>query len=212
MKNENTLANDICLIEASRTLVGIDGTEAICLPSPGSFELIDGEECFTAGWGKSSYQGGVNPELTEVGVPIVDSRTCSDWFFLILVFLNSHFTRYSQIGVYVKSATSVCAGYENGYRDSCSGDSGGPLISIRDGIPVLVGVTSWGVRCAEKQKPGVYTRVAYYMDWITSVIGDDASYYSTTSALTTLGPKQFAPSSVNSLLFFSTTMILLLAV
>ena len=113
----------------------------------------------------------------------------------------------------MKSATSVCAGYENGYRDSCSGDSGGPLVSIRNGVPVLVGVTSWGVRCAEKQKPGVYTRVTYYMDWITSVIGD-ASYYSTTSALTTLGPKQFAPSSANSLLFMPiiTTLILILAV
>ena len=113
----------------------------------------------------------------------------------------------------MKSVTSLCAGYENGYRDSCSGDSGGPLVSIRDGVPVLVGVTSWGVKCAEKQKPGVYTRVTYYTDWITSIIGDEASYYSTASALTTLGPKQFEPSSTSSLIFepIALTLILLLS-
>ena len=62
----------------------------------------------------------------------------------------------------------MCAGYEEGGRDSCSGDSGGPLVwqpGFRKSWQ-LVGVTSWGMLCAVKRKPGVYTRVSVYGDWI----------------------------------------------
>jgi secreted trypsin-like serine protease len=52
-------------------------------------------------------------------------------------------------------------------KDSCNGDSGGPLI-LTHGEPVLVGVVSWGKGCAEPGNPGYYIRIdrAHYLDWI----------------------------------------------
>lgn len=50
-----------------------------------------------------------------------------------------------------------------------TGDSGGPLqIKAPDeDIAKVVGVVSFGVSCASFW-PGIYTRVAYYLDWIES--------------------------------------------
>ena len=63
-----------------------------------------------------------------------------------------------------------CAGDKNAGRDSCSGDSGGPLICVHGMEPILYGVISWGDGCARKNSPGFYTKVTNYVEWINSVI------------------------------------------
>lgn len=66
-------------------------------------------------------------------------------------------------------AGQICAGYTDATKkDSCGGDSGGPLIrTSADGCPILLGVVSYGTReCARENSPSVYTRVSAYIDWI----------------------------------------------
>jgi chemotaxis protein histidine kinase CheA len=55
-------------------------------------------------------------------------------------------------------------------RSTCRGDSGGPVVLTNE-KPVLVGVVSWGKKqCAGDGKPGVYTRVDRYLDWIDTAM------------------------------------------
>jgi secreted trypsin-like serine protease len=99
-----------------------------------------------SGWGSTVYGGaGVNA-LRAATVPIVADPTCRSSLYY---------------GTAFDSATMVCAGFPEGGVDTCNGDSGGPLESpLEGGGYRLVGITSWGFRCAQPNAPGVYTRIA----------------------------------------------------
>lgn len=93
-------------------------------------------------------------------VPIVGQRTC-----------RAAYRRY------LITDNMFCAGYRDGRSDTCSGDSGGPLLCQMRGRWTVVGVTSFGDGCGRRGKYGIYASVANQMPWITSTITKSRGYH-----------------------------------
>jgi secreted trypsin-like serine protease len=71
------------------------------------------------------------------------------------------------------SAEMLCAGdTRRGGVDSCQGDSGGPMVKNTAAGYVQVGIVSWGVGCARKEFPGVYTQVSHFAPDIRQAVED----------------------------------------
>lgn len=92
-------------------------------------------------------------KLLETSVPTVPQDRCAK--------------RYEQLK-YPIGNEQVCAADERVQgRDTCQGDSGGPLVAFdRNKCPYVVGVTSWGLKCATPGNCGVYTRVSAFAGWM----------------------------------------------
>ncbi|KAG7214710.1 hypothetical protein INR49_010602 [Caranx melampygus] len=151
--NPKTFNNDIALVELTSPVVLSEHVTPVCLPS--SMEPPTGSPCLVAGWG-SLYEDGPSADVVmEAKVPLLPQSTCK-----------------SALGKELVTNTMLCAGYLSGGIDSCQGDSGGPLIyqDRLSGRFQLYGITSWGDGCGEKGKPGVYTRVSAFSDWIQAEI------------------------------------------
>uniref|UniRef100_A0A183J8N8 Peptidase S1 domain-containing protein n=1 Tax=Soboliphyme baturini TaxID=241478 RepID=A0A183J8N8_9BILA len=98
--------------------------------------------------------------LQQVTVPVIDVQLC-----------NSSEYYHGNI-----DTSMLCAGYTEGGKDACQGDSGGPLICLNEGrLWELHGIVSWGYGCALPFRPGVYTRVAKYISWISENMNLTAS-------------------------------------
>ncbi|CAL4107808.1 unnamed protein product, partial [Meganyctiphanes norvegica] len=124
----------------------------ICLPPRG----LDytGHRAVATGWGRTDNRGNWAHILQEVTLPIWRTESCN--------------ARH----VYeILSNQELCAGPLEGGRDTCDGDSGGPLILQIRGRWSIVGIVSWGpTQCGTRGLPGVYTRVDAFMDWIIATV------------------------------------------
>lgn len=91
----------------------------------------------------------------------------------ILEFNEKYDTRALRNGI---SENQYCAYDPNGMKDSCAGDSGGPLLKIGNDTVVtrIVAIVSFSVSgtCGSRL-PSVYTRAASYLDWIESIVWPD---------------------------------------
>lgn len=79
---------------------------------------------------------------------------------------------------FIPGEKEFCAGYPEGGKGVCDGDSGGPVVKRiqRNGttVDVLVGVISWGVAdCAAPNSPSVHASVSLNIDWIKSAMCND---------------------------------------
>ncbi|CAG7642603.1 unnamed protein product [Allacma fusca] len=149
--NEKTVDNDIGLIELDKPIdFSTSPVRPICLPLNYSYNAFDGLNGTVAGWGYTTPGGRNSQVLNKIAVPIYSLEDCQEK------------TVYGDKVL----AGMICAGFEQGGRDACTNDSGGPLTVEEDGRTILVGIVSWGHGCARPKAPGVYTRVTQYIDWI----------------------------------------------
>lgn len=121
----------------------------------------DGAVGRVAGWGAIDPYGERLPaNLMEVRLPIISNALC-----------NHTFQDYFSLGNRtIISNNMFCAGYAEGGKDSCIGDSGGPFIING----TLAGLVSWGPdACAQPNGYGVYTRVSNYAAWMSSIVPTD---------------------------------------
>ncbi|XP_039525172.1 hepatocyte growth factor activator-like [Pimephales promelas] len=124
----------------------------ICLPEKGT-TFPDHFCCKISGWGHMSEKANSYSDLIEGVVKIIPFDQCSS---------------PDVYGSEVRSGM-LCAGSDS-CVDACQGDSGGPLACECNGASFLYGIISWGDGCGRSGKPGVYTLVPKYSDWINSVI------------------------------------------
>ncbi|XP_076759193.1 proclotting enzyme [Xylocopa sonorina] len=142
-----TLENDIAIIKMHRPTVFDSYIWPVCLPPVD--ETFENKIGVVTGWGTRYYGGPVSTVLMEIDVPIWPQSKC----------VNSFVQRIPN--------TVICAGAYEGGRDACQGDSGGPLLhQLGNGRWINIGIVSWGIRCGEPGRPGIYTRVSSYLDWI----------------------------------------------
>merc|ERR1711971_800211 len=170
---DSNYKHDIALIRLDQevTLNSEDAKNSwvlpVCLPwAKDSFyrdQVPDGEEATVAGWGRTVRKASSSSTRrlirNKVNVKVLQS--------LKVPIANGKCGPGAPIEI--DTRRQICAGGEKG-KDSCNGDSGGPLIyrEYPDEPWHQIGLVSFGTSVCGGGVPGVYTRVAEYMDWIES--------------------------------------------
>ncbi|KAH7951488.1 hypothetical protein HPB52_009950 [Rhipicephalus sanguineus] len=152
--------NDIALVRLSRKISYSEYAQPACLPS---LTLADttGINVTVVGWGQVSEDVPKTPAVPLKAVlTVFDNQICNTW-------LHNHSMRVLD--------NHMCAGLEEGGKDACHGDSGGPLLALNNRRYVVVGVVAAGDGCALPRTPGIYTRVTAFLPWIMDYISPDST-------------------------------------
>jgi len=172
-KHENyssrSFENDIALVEFETRTNFTEGIQPVCLP--GNIpKLMDDkfvrQGVYIAGWGATSFRGPTSNVLLQGLIQVVGNKECKE-----------RFSKFNNVDI---GDTKICARDVNDKIDACQGDSGGPMVIQKRGDDKkyryhLIGVVSFGYRCAVKGFPGVYTRVTEYDQWIRDTVNSTSS-------------------------------------
>ncbi|GFT56045.1 clotting factor B [Nephila pilipes] len=140
--------DDLAVLTLSRD-VDIPNFNPICLPPSREFKNITGRGTTVTGWGATISGGPMSLKLRQLSaMPVVSNYRCNKAFEDNL----SNFVNQFPEGI---TPGFICAGFmdERG-RDSCGGDSGGPLMYLNGYRWHAVGVVSFGYDCGRLGYPG----------------------------------------------------------
>lgn len=157
--DDATNANDIALFKLHQEVSTVPLPQ---LPLPGRTPRV-GARVKAIGRGLISEYGMYSSTLQVVEINMVSYRDCNDW---------------DSYNGAIDRDTMICAGTDQGGKDACSGDSGGPLLRQKEfpGDDVIIGITSWGTGCGRAEKFGVYAKVSSFIGFIRRGICDMSSH------------------------------------
>ncbi len=125
--------NDIAILFLSGVFTLTENLAPVSLPTQD--EIFD-TSLRISGWGNINVTSPTYPNhLQFADVPVVSNVKCAKQYENV----------YGDEEVIFDS--NICAGYDNGGKDTCQGDSGGPAVGEINDIDikvVLYGLTSWG--------------------------------------------------------------------
>jgi|TARA_B100001059_G_scaffold75643_1_gene73217 hypothetical protein len=148
--NSSNADNDIALLELEGPVTNITPVK---LADEDIRNSLSNKVLRVLGWG---YTGGSpTNKLQELDVPYISQSYCE--------------YIWGRNGNDITDGM-LCAGYlEEGGKDACSGDSGGPLLAKFNNEWVQVGIVSWSTDpCALPNFSEVYADVANYERWLAS--------------------------------------------
>ncbi|XP_053137205.1 mannan-binding lectin serine protease 2 isoform X3 [Hemicordylus capensis] len=154
--------NDIALVKLNHKVPINANITPICLPEQSSrFQVNTSNIGVVAGWGKTEKRLR-SRFLMYTELEVVDPDKC-----------KAAYADKSLAGKpLVLTENMFCAGYDQGGKDSCGGDSGGALAFFDPQARkwFVGGLVSWGLDCGAAAQYGVYTKVANYAAWIEETI------------------------------------------
>ncbi|CAF0860178.1 unnamed protein product [Brachionus calyciflorus] len=153
--NDRNNLNDIAILKLEQYIEFNQYIQPACLPrSTEKYPDKINISAWAVGWGATGFGGSTVQKLRNVKLTVYDEKLCAN-----------------VISLFEKNWSSqMCAGEYLGGRDTCQGDSGGSLYTreiINNKVKYIAsGIVSYGEGCGFYQKPGIYTRISFFLDWI----------------------------------------------
>ncbi|XP_031631948.1 serine protease persephone-like isoform X2 [Contarinia nasturtii] len=161
-----TKKNDIALLKLTLKIAFNNAVRPACLHT--NIEDVDtATKLIVTGWGNTNpNRESQSNDLRKIAVNTKPLNEC-----------NRFYLNYNELANLASFRDGIdpgqyCVFDPEGKRDACQGDSGGPLQYIPNNDPntvTIVGIVSAGIACGA-DLPSLYTRVAFYIPWIESII------------------------------------------
>lgn len=113
------------------------------------------------GWGDVSRSGTLTGNLNKARMANRNRQAKRVW--------GSDFSARRQV------AAGALPRRTKAYPGACPGDSGGPLVMTVRKAPVVVGVTSYGVKRCGAASPTIFTAVGHYAPWVRAAAAELAA-------------------------------------
>ena len=183
-KNETN--NDICMLRLASHLKFNENVASINLPTKDE-KVNETTNLVMTGWG-TTMGSPIHPDETKLRFPFIDHMKKAKVPYMEFESCRDEYKDWipcKNFGICPVTTDLCTGGYENN-KIHCAGDTGGPLIDVDRKL--LIGVVSWGNKCAVERYPGVNVEISHFVEWIENLMKDwPTTHEATTNAITTTG-------------------------